>query len=109
MFKVVVHMRALPEKLKELTQTLADLVRSVRKERGCRSCDFYCGLQDESEVCLFEEWETSEQLDDHLRSDHFKVLLGTTGLLKAPHEVKVYRAMNPGADASLSEPNLSKS
>ena len=99
MFKVIVSMKALPEKLKELTQTLSALVKSVRESKGCLSCDFCFSLEDESELCLFEEWECSEELNNHMRSEHFKVLLGVMSLLKAPHEVKVYHEVKPGADA----------
>jgi quinol monooxygenase YgiN len=99
MFKVIIRMKALPEKLKELTQTLAALVKSVREVQGCRSCDFCCSPEDESELCLFEEWECGEELNNHMRSEHFKVLLGARSLLKAPHEVKVYHEVKPGTDA----------
>jgi len=35
---------------------------------------------------LIQEWETREDLDDHLKSDRFSVLLGTKSLLcEAPH------------------------
>jgi quinol monooxygenase YgiN len=99
MIKVTIHMNALPEKLKELKQLLVALVESIRKTQGCSCCGFWCRVDDENELCLFEEWECGEVLDHHMRSEHFKVLLGAMSLLKAPHEVKVYYEVKPGADA----------
>jgi quinol monooxygenase YgiN len=100
MLKLIVRMKVLPEKLKELTQTVATLVKSIRIAKGCKSCDYFCSIEDENELCLFEEWENHEVLDKHLQSEHFKVLLGATNLLEAPHEVKVYHGIRPRADAS---------
>lgn len=100
MFKVTIRMNALPEKLKELKQALASLVGSIRATQGCRCCDFYCSVEDENDICLFEEWEGLEVLSNHMKSDIFKVLLGAKSLLRAPHEVKFYNEMEPSADAS---------
>lgn len=86
-------MKVLPGKLKELTQALATLVKSIRTIKGCQSCDFFCSLEDENEICLVGEWENREVLDEHLQSEHFKVLLGATSLLKSSHEVNVYHKL----------------
>lgn len=97
---MTVRMKVLPEKLKELSQTIAALVKYIRTVEGCRSCDCFCSPEDENDICLFEEWESREVLDDHLQSEHFKVLLGATSLLKTPHEVKVYYKIKPLAGPS---------
>jgi quinol monooxygenase YgiN len=100
MVKVTISMNALPEKLKELQQVLVALVQSIRKTQGCNCCGFWCKVDDENELCLFEEWEGPEVLSDHLKSDLFKVLLGAKGLLRTSHEMKIYNEMEPSADAS---------
>jgi quinol monooxygenase YgiN len=83
-------MKVLPEKRKELVQALSSLVELIRKEKGCKSCNFYCSPEDENELCLQGEWETKEDMDAHLHSDLFKVLLGAMSLLKKPHELTFY-------------------
>jgi quinol monooxygenase YgiN len=40
--------------------------------------------------CLFlfrEEWEARDDLDNHLRSDHFGILAGSMSLLKAEPDI----------------------
>jgi quinol monooxygenase YgiN len=94
-------MKVLPEKRKELVQALSSLVESIRKEKGCRSCNFYCSSEDENEICLLGEWETKADVDAHLQSDLFKVLLGAMSLLKKPHELTFYTgtpALEPAGD-----------
>jgi len=95
MVLIIIRMNVFPEKRTELAQTLTSLVRSIRKEKGCRRCDFYYSAEDENEFCLFGEWEKQEELDCHLGSELFKVLLGAMSLLKNPYEMKLYTSLPP--------------
>jgi hypothetical protein len=38
---------------------------------------------------MISEWETRRQLDDHMKSDGFSVLLGTKSLLSEPLDFKI--------------------
>jgi quinol monooxygenase YgiN len=86
-------MKAFPEKRKELYQALTSLVGSIRKQNGCRHCDFCVSAEDENEFCLFGEWERKEDLASHLESNLFKVLLGAMSLLKNPHEMRLFTGL----------------
>jgi quinol monooxygenase YgiN len=83
-------MKVLPEKRREVSQAITSLVSVIKTEKGCRRCDFFYSVEDENELCLFGEWESSEDLGRHLQSEVFKVLLGAMSLLKNPHELKLY-------------------
>lgn len=85
-----IRMKVFPEKRKELSQTIASLVHSIRIQKGCRHCTFRYNLEDENELCLFGEWDNEETFAGHLQSDVFKVFLGATNLLERPHEMKIY-------------------
>lgn len=80
----------LPEKRKELLQAITSLLGSIKEEKGCRRCEFCISEEDENEFCLLGEWENREDLERHLESNVFKVLLGAMSLLKNPHELKLY-------------------
>jgi quinol monooxygenase YgiN len=95
-------MKVLPEKRKELIQALSSLVELIRKEKGCKSCNFYCRSEDENELCLQGEWETKEDMDAHLQSDLFKVLLGAMSLLKKPHKLTFYAGTPTPLDSAVS-------
>ncbi len=87
MILAIIRMKVLAEKRKELSQTIALLIGSLRTEKGCRRCDFYRSLEDKNELCILEEWDTRENLDSHLRSERFKVLRGAMNLLQEPYEM----------------------
>ena len=90
MIIVRISMQALMEKRTEIMQTLLSMIEPVRKERGCLSYDVFYGIDGQRVFNLIEEWETREDLDRHIRSDRFSVLLGTKSLLAKPLEMKIH-------------------
>ena len=83
-------MKALMEKRTEMMQTLLSMIDTARKEKGCLSHDVYCDIEGKTVFNLIEEWETREDLDRHIRSERFSVLLGTKSLLAKPLEMKIH-------------------
>jgi len=90
MILVIIRMKVLAEKRKELSQTIASLIGSLRTEKGCLRCDSYRSMEDENELCIVEEWDTRENLNSHLKSERFKVLRGAMSLLQEPFERVVW-------------------
>ena len=84
MILVVIRMKVLPEKCKELSQTVSSLMVMIRTEKGCRRCDFYRNMEDENELSLMEEWDTRESLKNHMESERFRILRGAMNLLEEP-------------------------
>ena len=95
MILVIIRMKVLAEKRKELSQTIASLIGSIRREKGCGRCDFYRSMEDENELCILEEWETRDNLDSHLKSERFRVLRGAMSLLQEPYEMMAYTVLHP--------------
>ena len=77
-----------PEKLKEVLQTFKALLGPIRREQGCISCNCYVDVEAENIIFFKEEWKTTEDLDIHLRSVHFGVLIGAMKLLKKEPNIR---------------------
>ena len=90
MIIVRIAMNALPEKQKEVMQTLLSMVESTGKEKGCLSHHVFRDIEDENVFSLIDEWETREDLDHYIRSAKFGVLLGTKSLLCEPPNVQIH-------------------
>jgi quinol monooxygenase YgiN len=90
MILVILRMKVLTEKRKELSQTIISLLGSIRTKKGCRSCDLCQSLQNEDELCLLEEWETLENFRAYLKSELFKVVRGAMNLLEEPCDATAY-------------------
>ena len=90
MIIVRITMKALMEKRTEMMQTLLSMIGPAGKEKGCLSYDVFCDMEDNHVFSLIEEWEAREDLDRHIRSERFSVLLGTKRLLERPSEIKIH-------------------
>ncbi|MDZ7831472.1 MAG: antibiotic biosynthesis monooxygenase family protein [Desulfobacterales bacterium] len=102
MIVVRITMHVLPEKQKEVVQTLLSLMPPMEHEAGCLSYVLLFDMKDKNRLYVLEEWENREKLDHHLKSDLFGVLLGTKSLLKQAHGIHIYTVQKTeGIDAVL--------
>jgi quinol monooxygenase YgiN len=92
---LIIRMNVLSEKSRELSQTIASLSLSTRLEKGCKRCDFCQSIEDEDRYFLLEEWDTQENLKNHLKSEHFKIIRGAMNLLQEPYEVMFHNVFHP--------------
>jgi len=90
MIVVRIILNVLEDKQLEITQTLVSLIKPVSREKGCKSFSVFCDIQDKNRLCLIEEWQTRENLDLHIKSHRFGVLLGTKPLLSEPLNIRIY-------------------
>jgi quinol monooxygenase YgiN len=87
---VRISMKARKEKRTEMMQTLISMIEPVRKEKGCLRHEVFCDIDGQTVFNLIQEWETREDLDLHIQSEGFSVLLGTKSLLTKPLEMKIH-------------------
>ena len=90
MIIVRITMNVLPEKQLEVTQTLLSMIEPTGKEAGCLSYAVCCDIEDKNLFNLLEEWKTREDLEHHLRSNRFGVLLGSKTLLCEPLKIQIF-------------------
>lgn len=95
MILVIMQMKVSVEKRKELSQTVTSLLSLIRRQKGCRRCDFFHNLEDENTFCLLEEWDTQKNLDAHYGSESFKVLRGAQNLLEEPGAIICFQCLSP--------------
>jgi quinol monooxygenase YgiN len=98
---VKIALNALPEKQKEVIQTLLSMIESTVKEKGCLGHHIFRDLEDENAFSLIDEWKTREDLEQHLRSAKFGVLLGTKSLLCEPPNIQIHTVSNSEGIAAV--------
>jgi len=77
-----------PEKLKEVLQTFTALLAPIRRKPGCISCNCYVDVEAENSIFFKEEWKTRKDLDAHLRSAHFGLLIGAMKQLEKEPDIR---------------------
>ena len=90
MIVVRLTMNAFLDKQTEVMQTLLSMIEPTENVRGCLSCHVFLDVEEKNVFSLVEEWETREDLVDHLKSDRFSVLLGTKSLLREPPQIQIH-------------------
>ncbi|MEW6333772.1 MAG: antibiotic biosynthesis monooxygenase [Thermodesulfobacteriota bacterium] len=95
MILVTIRMKVLSAKRMELSQTIASLSGFIRMEKGCRRCELYQSVEDENRLYFLEEWDTRENLINHMKSDRFKVFRGAMNLLVEPYERSFHTVYQP--------------
>ena len=80
----------LPQNHKEVKQTLLSMIETAGKEKGCLRYDVFCGINGKTVFNLIEDWKNREDLERHIRSERFSVLLGTKSLLAKPLEMEIH-------------------
>lgn len=89
MIDVLIKMTVPADKRNEVLQTIKELLVQIRRELDCVSCHCYLDVEADDVVIFEQEWKTNEALSAHLRSGHFKVLLGAMKLLSFEPEIRV--------------------
>ena len=84
MIVATIKVRVPQNKRREMVQTLQSLTETIRSQRGCLQCHFYAEIGNENSVFVVEEWETREDLEEHILTRDFAVLCGVINLLHGP-------------------------
>ena len=100
MIVIRINMNVIPGKHLEMMQTLIAIVEPTAKEAGCISYGIFTDIEDKYHFCLLEEWKTRKDLDRHVTSHRFGILLGTKALLRNPMEIQIHTVSHSeGMDA----------
>jgi quinol monooxygenase YgiN len=89
-----ITMHVLKEKQKEVMQTLLSMIEPMGKENGCLSYHVFQDIENQNVFSLLGEWNTREDMDNHIKSDRFGLLLGIRSLLCEPLTIQIHTASN---------------
>ena len=65
------------------------VVGPTEVQPGCISCRFYQDVNDPDAVFLVEEWQTRQELDQHLTSQEYRIVLSLVDMSEKPPEFKI--------------------
>jgi len=94
MIRVVAHITAKPNKIDETRQVLEGFIEPTRKEKGCNLYELHQNLADPTDFTFIEEWESDEDLENHLQSHHIESAFSTIAeICSAPPDVRRYQRL----------------
>ena len=65
------------------------VVGPTQVQPGCISCRFYQDVNDPDAVIFVEEWITRKELDKHLNSEQYRIILSLLDISERPPEFKL--------------------
>jgi len=92
MIKVVAKNFAKENKIDKFLELAKELVEKTVKEVGCIKYEMYQDIKVPTELIIREEWETEEDLNNHMTSEDFKRIVSLmTKYLSKKAEINIYR------------------
>jgi quinol monooxygenase YgiN len=89
MILIAIKVKILPNKFKELRQTLDALLARVSKEKGFLNSYIYKDTENDNFFCIMQKWKTQGDLDVYMNSENHKILLGAIRLLAESSQFKI--------------------
>lgn len=75
-------------KRKDALEMLRCLSEPTQAKPGCISCRVYEDLSDGNTFTLVEEWESRAELDSHILSEEYTMILALMDISSSPPEIK---------------------
>ena len=67
------------ESVEEVQHALLKMIEPTRKEEGCIDYYLHQDNDDPAVFMLYENWTNEEELDNHMKTAHFKALVAAIG------------------------------
>ncbi len=77
-----------PDRRAEVLEVLRSIQGPVLAQPGCAACHIYEEARPEQAVVLIERWESEAALEEHIRSEAYRRILGAIELSGSPPEVR---------------------
>ncbi len=72
----------------EIIRTLRAMIERTRVKNGCIACRLYYDLDDPNVLTWVEEWESREDLEQHVRSPRFRRILAALDMCTSQPEIR---------------------
>ena len=81
-----------PDHKEDFVQTFAELRPDVLAEKGCRRYEHYLSPEKENVIFIYEEWESREALEAHLKTPHMLKFFKVSASWIESTEMKTFEA-----------------
>ena len=85
---VTIFLKVASQKRDEFVQTIEALLMDLKQEKGFRKSSIYQDVGNPDVFHLVEEWETNDDLEKYLKSELFRILIGTLKVLCKESEIR---------------------
>jgi quinol monooxygenase YgiN len=89
--RVVAHLTAKPDRVDQVRELLSSLIHPTRVESGCIAYELMQNNDDPTDFTFVEEWSGDASLDEHLQTEHIKLVVSRADeLFASPPDIRRY-------------------
>ena len=89
MIIVTLRIKAPGNRRKDFLDSVRLMLGPTKVQPGCISCDFYQDLNDPDALLYVEEWQSRQNLEHHVKSDLYRIILSLMDLSDGPPKFKL--------------------
>jgi quinol monooxygenase YgiN len=90
MMVVTLRMKVRPCNRDGLLEVIRRMLEPTRVEQGCLGFHFYQDVEERNAFTFLEEWESTDDLEAHMRTESFRELLAVMDLLIEPPRLNIH-------------------
>jgi quinol monooxygenase YgiN len=87
---MILRMRLIESKVQEALQIFEAIRGPVSVQPGCRHIELWTNMARDNELVLFEQWDSPEHLERHIRSTDFRGILAIMDMAMEPPATRFY-------------------
>ena len=89
MIIVTLRIKVPGERRRDFLDSARLIIGPTKVQPGCISCGFYQNLNDPDTVLYVEEWKSRKNLEHHIKSDPYRIILSLMELSDEAPEIKM--------------------
>lgn len=95
MLTVLARIKAKAGREEDVLREILSLITPTRSEAGCINYDLHRSQDDPALFCLYENWRSRRDLDDHLATPYLQAFLGKAPeLLAEPVDISFWEMIS---------------
>ena len=91
MLVVILRIKVASRHRSEIVDLIRPIIGPTEAQPGCLYNRLYCETDDDDSLVLLQEWRSQDDVDEFIRSDHFKRLLAAMDLASQRPEISFNR------------------
>lgn len=92
MIQTVSKLYVMENKINEFLEVFKGMIEPTQKEKGYIEYEIYQDEEDPALLIVLEKWESKEDFDNHLQSEHFnKIVPEMVKLMRKEGELNIYK------------------
>ena len=89
MIIVTLRIKIPAKQRKDFLDSARLFIGPTKVQPGCISCEFYQDLNDPDAILFLEEWQSRENLEHHIKSEPYRIILSLMELSEEAPELKL--------------------